>query len=61
MLEVSTIDRDWVVSHGKGFRASIILWRVRRDSSMLEVRAKLADMGLASFVRGKVVLGKVVT
>ena len=45
---------DWVVSHGKGFRANIILWGMRRDISTLEVRAKLADLGLASFVKGKV-------
>ena len=47
-------DGDWVVSHGKGFRANIILWGMRKDISTLEVRAKLADLGLASFVRGKV-------
>ena len=49
-------DGDWVVSHGKGFRANIILWGMPRDISTLEVRAKLADLhvGLASFVREKV-------
>ena len=51
----SRADGDWVVSHGKGFRANIILWGMPRDISTLEVRAKLADLGLASFVRGKVV------
>jgi len=44
---------DWVVSYGKGFRANIILWGMPRDVSTLEVRDKLADLGLASFVRGK--------
>ena len=38
----SRTDRDWVVSHGKGFRANIILWGMPRDVSTLEVRAKLA-------------------
>ena len=32
-----------------------ILWGMPRDICTLEVRAKLADLGLASFVRGKVV------
>jgi len=48
----SSTDQDWVVSHGKGY---IILWGMSRDVSTLEVRAKLVDLGLASFVRGKVV------
>jgi len=51
----SSTDEDWVVSHGKGSRANIILWGMPRDVSTLEVRAKLANFGLASFVRGKVV------
>ena len=46
---------NWVLSHGKGFRAIIILWGMPRNIGMLEVRAKLADLGLASFLRGKVV------
>ena len=37
----------------KGFRANIILWGMPRDVSTLEVRAKLADLGLTSFVNGK--------
>ena len=48
-------DGDCVISHGKGFRANIILWGMCRDISTLDVRAKLADLGLASFVRGKFV------
>ena len=51
----SSTNEYWVVIHGKGFRANIILWGMPRDISTLEVRAKLADLGLASFVRGKVV------
>ena len=46
-------DENWVVSLGKGFRGNIILWGMPiYDISTLEVR-KLADLGLASFVRGK--------
>ena len=40
-------DENWVVSHGKGFRANIILWISAELRSTLEVRAKLADFGLA--------------
>ena len=47
-------DGDWVVSHGKRFRANIILWEVPDDTSALGVRVKLADLGLTSFVRGNV-------
>ena len=50
----SRTDGDWVVSHGKSFRANIILWGMPRDVSTLKV-SKLAALGLASFVRGKVV------
>ena len=42
---------DWVVSKHKRFRANIIVWGMPKD---LEIRAKLADLGLASFVRGNV-------
>ena len=38
----SRTDGDLVVSHGKGFRANIILWGMPTDVSTLEVRAKLA-------------------
>ena len=44
---------DWVVSK-KRFRASIIVWGMPKDLTMLEIRATLADLGLASFVRGNV-------
>ena len=30
----------------------IIVWGMRKDLPMLEIRAKLADLGLDSFVRG---------
>ena len=43
---------DWLVSHNKGFRANIIVWEMSKDLPMLELRAKLADLGLDSFVRG---------
>ena len=47
-------DGDWVVSHGKRFRANIILWGMPKETSTLGVRVKLADLGLTSFVRGNV-------
>ena len=43
---------DWLVSHNKGFRANIIVWGMPKDLPTLEIRAKLADLGLDSFVRG---------
>ena len=41
---------DWVVSKHKRFRANIIVWGMPKDLTTLEIRAKLADLGLASFV-----------
>ena len=43
---------DWLVSHSKGFRANITVWRMPKDLPTLEIRAKLADLGPDSFVRG---------
>ena len=43
---------DWLVSHNKGFRANIIVWGMPKDLPTLEIRAKMADLGLDSFVRG---------
>ena len=43
---------DWLVSHSKDFRANIIVWGMPKDLPTLEIRAKLADLGLDSFVRG---------
>ena len=45
---------DWVVSKHKHFRANIIVWGMPKDLTTLEIRAKLANLGLASFVRGNV-------
>ena len=45
---------DWLVSHSKGFRANIIVWGMPKDLPTLEIRAKLADLDLDSFVRGNV-------
>ena len=45
---------DWVVSKHKRFRANIIVWGMPKDLTTLEIRAKLTDLGLASFVRGNV-------
>ena len=50
----STSQNDWSVSQNKRFRASIIVRGMPRSLSMLEIRAKLADIGLASFARGSV-------
>ena len=50
----STSENDWSVSQNKRFRASIIVWGMPESLSTLEIRAKLADTGLASFARGSV-------
>ena len=42
---------DW---KRKRFRANIMVWGVPKDPITLEIRAKLADLGLASFFRGNV-------
>ena len=47
----STSENDWSVSQNKRFRASIIVWGMSKSLSTLEIRAKLADIGLASFAR----------
>ena len=44
----STSENDWSVSQNKRFRASIIVWGMSKSLSTLEIRAKLADIGLAS-------------
>ena len=40
------------MSHNKGFRANIIVWGMPKDLPTLEIRAKLADLGLDNFLRG---------
>ena len=50
----STSENDWSVSQNKRFRASIIVLGMPKSLSTLEIRAKLADIGLASFARGSV-------
>ena len=47
-------DGDWVMSFKKRCRANIILWGLPRSFSTLEIRAKLSDLSLASFVPGNV-------
>ena len=42
------------MSYKKRFRANIIVWGMPRDLTTLQIRAKFADLGLVSFVRGKV-------
>ena len=44
--------QDWLVSYNKGFRANIIVWGMPKDLPTLEIRAKLADLDLDSFVQG---------
>ena len=44
---------DWEVSYKKRFRANKIVWGMPRDLTTLEIRAKFADLGLVSFVRGR--------
>ena len=53
----STSENDSSVSQNKHFRASIIVWGMPKSLSTLEIRAKLADIGLASFARGSVLGG----
>ena len=45
---------DWVVGKHKRFRASIIVWGISKDLTMLKIRAKLVDLGQAGFVRRNV-------
>ena len=44
------------MSRKKGFKASIILWGMPRDASILEIRCKFADVGLVGFARSSVAL-----
>ena len=46
--------KDLVVSHNQRSRVNIIVWGLHKDLTTLEVRAKIADMYLESFVRGNV-------
>ena len=46
------VEKDWIVSHKKRFRANIIVWGLSRNLSTVEIRAKFSDLGLASFVAG---------
>ena len=46
--------KDLVVSHNQRSRVNIIVWGLHKELTTLEVRAKFADMGLESFVRGNV-------
>ena len=45
----------WTVSQNRRFRANIIVWGMPKNLSMLEIRTKLADLGLVGFARGAVV------
>ena len=46
--------KDLVVSHNQRSRVNIIVLGLHKELTTLEVRAKFADMGLESFVRGNV-------
>ena len=49
-----TSDAAWTVSKNKRFRANIIIWGMSKSLSTLEIRTKLADLGLVGFARGPV-------
>ena len=49
-----TSDAAWTVSKNKRFRANIIVWGMPKSLSLLEIRTKLADLGLVGFARGAV-------
>ena len=55
VLEESAFETaaDWSVSHGRRFRANIIIWGMRKHYSTLEVRTILADANLENLARGK--------
>ena len=44
---------DWSVSHGRHFRATIIIWGMRKQYFILEVRTILADANFSNFARGE--------
>ena len=52
-----TTGKDLVVSHNQCYRVNIIVWGLHKELTTLEVRAKFADMGLESFVRGECIVG----
>ena len=54
MVSQVTSDAAWTVSQNKRFRANIIVWGMPKSLSTLEIRTKLADLGLVGFARGVV-------
>ena len=44
----------WIVSHKKRFRANIIVCGFSGDLCTLKMRANLSDLGVSSFVAGKI-------
>ena len=44
---------DWSVSHGRRFRANIIIWGMRKHYSTPEVRTILADANFENLVHGE--------
>ena len=47
-------DAAWTVSQNKWFRVNIVVWGMPKSLSTLEIRTKLADLGLVGFARGVV-------
>ena len=44
---------DWFVSHGRHFTANIIIWRMRKHYSTLEVHTILLDADFENLVYGE--------
>ena len=49
---------DWSVSHGRRFRANIIIWGMRKHYSTLEVRTILADANFEKICPRRNALGR---
>ena len=52
MQKFHSFVNDWSVA--KRFRVSIIVWGMPKSLCTLQIRAKLADIGLAGFARSSV-------
>ena len=55
VLEESALETavDWSVSHGRHFRANIIIWGLRKHYSTLEVRTILVDDDFENLARSE--------
>ena len=56
VLEESVFETaaDWSVSHGRHFRANIIIWRMGKHYSTVEVCTILADADIENLARGEI-------